>query len=107
VASTASSCKNIFSLLNICLSNTKSTFKYSINVEKVKKRGNQESKSDNKRVTESSTWQGEAARGPALEVRQVGVRRGQFTALVTHSLRALPLADFGTWYVHEPLNPNI
>jgi hypothetical protein len=39
------------------------------------------------------------ARGDALEVKQVGVRIGQFTALVTLCLRALPLAD-STWYVN-------
>jgi hypothetical protein len=39
------------------------------------------------------------ARGVALELKQVGVRPGQFTALVTLCLRALPLAD-STWYVN-------
>jgi hypothetical protein len=39
------------------------------------------------------------ARGAALEVKQVGVRRGHFTALVTLCLRVLPLAD-STWYVN-------
>jgi hypothetical protein len=38
------------------------------------------------------------ARGVALEVKHVGVRRGQFTALVTFCLRVLPWAD-STWYV--------
>jgi hypothetical protein len=45
-------------------------------------------------------------RGDALEVKQLGVRRGQFTALVTLCLRALLLAD-STWYVNKPFNPNI
>jgi hypothetical protein len=46
------------------------------------------------------------ARGVTLEVKNVGVHRGQFTALVTLCLRALPLAG-STWYAKLPLNPNI
>jgi hypothetical protein len=45
------------------------------------------------------------ARGVALEVKKVGVRRGEFIARVTLCLRALSLADL-TWYV-KPLKPNI
>jgi len=34
--------------------------------------------------------------GVALKVNRVGFRRGQFTALVTLCLRALPLAEWRT-----------
>jgi hypothetical protein len=38
------------------------------------------------------------ARGAALELKHVGVRRGHFTAHVTLCLRALAFTD-STWYV--------